>query len=106
MLTCSNNKKLLVVDVETGAIVQQFENCTYNAGYDRAALAVDPNSATIAASTYINGRGVTYFDLRMPLPFDFHFDVRFFSRFHFFCFNCVYVFLVPRRRDKRHDLSR
>lgn len=90
MLTCSNTKKLLVVDVETGSIVQHFENCTYNAGHDRAALTVDPFSATIAASNYINGKGVTFFDLRMPLPFDFHFDVS--ARLVFFHLLTLFLF--------------
>ena len=47
----------------------------YN-GPDRTGLAVDAQTGpNIAACCCVNGRGLSIFDLRMPLPLDFIYDV-------------------------------
>ena len=50
----------------------------YN-GPDRTGLAVDSQAGpNIATCCCVNGRGLSMFDLRMPLPMDFIYDVSFF----------------------------
>ena len=50
----------------------------YN-GPDRTGLAVDSQTGpNIATCCCVNGRGLSMFDLRMPLPMDFIYDVSFF----------------------------
>ena len=47
----------------------------YN-GPDRTGLAVDAQTGpNVAACCCVNGRGLSMFDLRMPLPLDFIYDV-------------------------------
>ena len=47
----------------------------YN-GPDRTGLAVDAHTGpNIAACCCVNGRGLSMFDFRMPLPLDFIYDV-------------------------------
>ena len=47
----------------------------YN-GPDRTGLAVDAQTGpNIVACCCVNGRGLSMFDLRMPLPLDFIYDV-------------------------------
>ena len=70
----TTTRRLSVLDVERGHLVSSYENCAYN-GRDRAALAVDPASPHMAVCAYVNGKGLTMFDLRMPLPLNFFFDV-------------------------------
>ena len=50
----------------------------YN-GPDRTGLAVDSQTGpNIATCCCVNGRGLSMFDLRMPLPMDFIYDVSYF----------------------------
>ena len=52
-----------------------FSSGVYN-GPDRTGLAVDIQAGpNIAACCCVNGRGLSIFDLRMPLPLDFIYDV-------------------------------
>ena len=52
-----------------------FSLGVYN-GPDRTGLAVDIQAGpNIAACCCVNGRGLSIFDLRMPLPLDFIYDV-------------------------------
>ncbi|KAH9403819.1 hypothetical protein TYRP_015011 [Tyrophagus putrescentiae] len=73
ILAVTTTRRLSVLDVERGHLVSSYENCAYN-GRDRAALAVDPASPHMAVCAYVNGKGLTMFDLRMPLPLNFFFD--------------------------------
>ncbi|KAK2186169.1 hypothetical protein NP493_212g06000 [Ridgeia piscesae] len=80
--TCEGNKilvtntarRLVVIDVERGDQELCYDNCAFN-GRDRAALAADPVSPNMVVCSYVNGKGLTLFDLRMPIPLDFLYDV-------------------------------
>lgn len=75
ILASTNSRRLVVMDVETGEQVVSYDNCVYN-GPDRTGLAVDVQTGpNIAACCCVNGRGLSIFDLRMPLPLDFIYDL-------------------------------
>ena len=63
-----------MIDVERGEQLIAYDNCAYN-GRDRSALAADPICPYMAVTVCVNGKGITLFDLRMPLPLDFMYDV-------------------------------
>lgn len=64
----------------------------YN-GPDRTGLAVDSQTGpNIATCCCVNGRGLSMFDLRMPLPMDFIYDVSFF--FILVAASCTLMYLV------------
>ncbi|GFY31816.1 WD_REPEATS_REGION domain-containing protein [Trichonephila clavipes] len=44
-------------------------------GTDRTGLAADPVCPNMAVCSCVNGKGLTLFDLRMPLPLDFVYDL-------------------------------
>lgn len=69
-------------------IINSYENCAFS-GRERSALATDPLCSYNAVSTYVNGKGMTLYDLRMPLPMDFLFDV---SLNHYYVFNKIHSF--------------
>ncbi|RMX52814.1 hypothetical protein pdam_00012212, partial [Pocillopora damicornis] len=75
ILASTNARRLVVMDVETGEQIVSYDNCVYN-GPDRTGLAVDIQAGpNIAACCCVNGRGLSIFDLRMPLPLDFIYDL-------------------------------
>ena len=73
-----SNKKLLLIDVETGQNIRQYDNCcfSYNNSRDflRIPIAVDSLAPYLAVTTYTNGKGIFLVDLREPIPFE-HFDL-------------------------------
>jgi hypothetical protein len=82
-LAATTARRLSVLDVETGQQLMCYDNCAFN-GRERAALATDPICPHLAVCSCVNGKGLTLFDLRMPLPLDFIFDVIIY--FHFLPF--------------------
>lgn len=61
------------MDVERGEQIQSYENSAFS-GRDNGRgipMACDPRSPHMAVCCSINGKGLTSFDLRMPLPLDF-----------------------------------
>ena len=44
-------------------------------GRDRTGLNIDPSSPNMVVCCCVNGKGLTLFDLRMPLPLDFLYEV-------------------------------
>ncbi|GIX93492.1 WD_REPEATS_REGION domain-containing protein [Caerostris extrusa] len=74
ILAATTARRLAVIDVERGEQVMSYDNCAFN-GRDRAGLAVDPLCPNMAVCSCINGKGLTLFDLRMPLPLDFVYDL-------------------------------
>lgn len=74
ILAATTAKRLAVVDVERGEQILCYDNCAFS-GRDRVPLAADPICPHLAVCSCINGKGLTLFDLRMPLPLDFVFDV-------------------------------
>lgn len=77
IIAATNNKKLTVVDVERGEQIQSYENAAF-AGreYGRSIpMACDPSSSHMAVCCCISGKGLTLFDMRMPLPLDFVLDL-------------------------------
>ena len=75
ILVSTSSKRISVVDVERGDQVQSFDNCAYPAHRERIPLAVDPICPYIAVCSCVNGRGLSLFDLRMPLPLEFLFEL-------------------------------
>ncbi|CAN7998334.1 unnamed protein product, partial [Ixodes hexagonus] len=75
ILAATTARRLAVIDVERGEQVMTYDNCAFN-GRDRASLAADPICPNMAVCSCVNGKGLTLFDLRMPLPLDFVYDVR------------------------------
>lgn len=73
ILAITTSRRLSVLDTERGMIINSYENCAFS-GRERSALATDPLCSYNAVSTYVNGKGMTLYDLRMPLPMDFLFD--------------------------------
>lgn len=58
-----------------GSMIFFHSKGVYN-GPDRTGLAVDAQTGpNIVACCCVNGRGLSMFDLRMPLPLDFIYDV-------------------------------
>ncbi|KAF8785909.1 uncharacterized protein LOC129959462 isoform X2 [Argiope bruennichi] len=74
ILASTTARRLAVIDVERGEQVMSYDNCAFN-GRDRAALAADPLNPHMAVCSCVNGKGLTIFDLRMPLPLDFVYDL-------------------------------
>ena len=74
ILAATTARRLAVLDVETGQQLMCYDNCAFN-GRERAALATDPICPHLAVCSCVNGKGLTLFDLRMPLPLDFIFDL-------------------------------
>ncbi|XP_075586132.1 uncharacterized protein LOC124490657 [Dermatophagoides farinae] len=74
ILATTSSRRVSVIDVEHGTPIVCYDSCAYIPSRDRTPLAVDPESPNIAACSYVNGKGVTILDLRMPLPLDFIFD--------------------------------
>jgi WD40 repeat protein len=63
-----------VIDVARGDQLIAYDNCAFN-GRDRTGLAADPLCPNMAVCVCVNGKGLTLFDLRMPLPLDFIYDL-------------------------------
>ncbi|CAG0892186.1 unnamed protein product [Darwinula stevensoni] len=74
ILAGTSARRLAVIDVERGEQLIAYDNCAYN-GRDRSALAADPICPYMAVTVCVNGKGITLFDLRMPLPLDFMYDL-------------------------------
>lgn len=67
-------KRLAVIDVSRGDQLISYDNCSYSSR-DRTGIAADPICPNVAVCVCVNGKGMTIFDLRMPLPLDFLYDV-------------------------------
>ena len=80
-MATTSSRRVSVIDVEHGKPIVCYDNCAYSSIRDRTPLAINPESPNIAACSYVNGKGVTIIDLRMPLPLDFIFDVSFYYYF-------------------------
>lgn len=65
---------MTVLDLERGEPIHFYDNCCFGTR-DRLPLATDPLCPHLAVCSCANGKGLTLFDLRMPLPFDFVFDL-------------------------------
>ncbi|UXI20871.1 hypothetical protein NH340_JMT06814 [Sarcoptes scabiei] len=74
ILATTSSRRFSVIDVEHGTPILYYDNCAFSSSRDRTPLAVYPHCPNIAACAYINGKGITVLDLRMPLPLDFIFD--------------------------------
>lgn len=74
ILATTTARRLAVIDVERGDQILSYDNCAFN-GVDRTGLAVDPITPNMAVCCCVNGKGLSLFDLRMPLPLDFLYDV-------------------------------
>lgn len=73
-----SSKKLAVLDVETGQATNCYDNCCFGGNsrdFVRLPIATDTRSPFLAVSPYINNRGITIYDTRMPLVYDFICDV-------------------------------
>ena len=77
IIAATNNKRLTVVDVERGEQIQSYENSAFTGReYGRGIpMATDPGSSHMAVCCCVSGKGLTLFDLRMPLPLDFVLDL-------------------------------
>ena len=74
ILAATNAKRMTVLDVDRAEQIQCFDNCAFNAR-ERIPLATDPTCPHLAVCVCVNGKGLTLFDLRMPLPLDFVLDL-------------------------------
>ena len=74
ILAATNARRMTVLDVDRGEQIQCFDNCAFNAR-ERIPLATDPHCPNLAVCACVNGKGLTLFDLRMPLPLDFVLDL-------------------------------
>ncbi|XP_014678643.1 PREDICTED: uncharacterized protein LOC106818447 [Priapulus caudatus] len=74
ILATTTARRLAVIDIEHGEQLMSYDNCAFN-GRDRTGLAVDPICPNMAVCCCVNGKGLTLFDLRMPLPLDFIYDL-------------------------------
>ncbi|CAH1784215.1 unnamed protein product [Owenia fusiformis] len=74
ILATTTARRLAVIDLQRGDQILSYDNCAFN-GRDRTGLACDPLAPNIAVCCCVNGRGLTVFDLRMPLPLDFMYDI-------------------------------
>uniref|UniRef100_A0A023G8I9 Putative wd40 domain protein n=1 Tax=Amblyomma triste TaxID=251400 RepID=A0A023G8I9_AMBTT len=74
ILAATAARRLAVIDVERGEQVMTYDNCAFDTR-ERASLAADPICPNMAVCSSANGRGLTLFDLRMPLPLDFVYDL-------------------------------
>ena len=64
------------MDTERGEPTHFYDNCCYSASTrDRVPLITSPFCPHLAISTCTNGKGLTIFDLRMPLPADVLFEL-------------------------------
>lgn len=76
-----------MIDVERGEQLLAYDNCSYN-GKDSTNIATDPICPSVAVCVSHNGKGLTLFDLRMPLPIHFFYEV---CKTMFFYFNFVEI---------------
>ncbi|XP_074645696.1 uncharacterized protein LOC141901984 [Tubulanus polymorphus] len=74
ILATTTARRLAMIDIERGTQILSYDNCAFN-GRDRTGLAADPLAPNIAVCCCVNGKGLTLFDFRMPLPLDFINDV-------------------------------
>lgn len=74
ILATTTARRLAVIDVGRGDQLISYDNCAFN-GRDRTGLAADPISPNMAVCVCVNGKGLSLFDLRMPLPLDFIYDL-------------------------------
>lgn len=74
VIATSVSRKVSIVDVERGTPVLAYDNCV-SPGEGRQPLVMHPGQPYLAACITVNARGITLLDLRMPLPFDFIYDV-------------------------------
>ncbi|XP_064632737.1 uncharacterized protein LOC135491033 [Lineus longissimus] len=70
ILATTTARRMALIDVERGEQVISYDNCAFN-GRDRTGLAADPITPNMAVCCCVNGKGLTLFDFRMPLPLDF-----------------------------------
>ncbi|XP_064485880.1 uncharacterized protein LOC135398401 isoform X1 [Ornithodoros turicata] len=78
ILAATTARRLAVIDVERGEQVMTYDNSVFAGafnGRDRGSLAADPICPNMAVCSCVNGKGLTLFDLRMPLPLDFVYDL-------------------------------
>lgn len=75
ILCATTSRRLTVLDVERGEQIVCYDNCAFNGRDNKVPLAADPYCPHFAVCSCVNGKGLTLFDLRMPLPLDFVFDV-------------------------------
>ncbi|XP_076068309.1 uncharacterized protein LOC143040770 isoform X3 [Oratosquilla oratoria] len=74
ILATSVSRRLSVIDTERGETVVGYDNCACATG-DRTPIATHPMVPDMVACVTVNGKGITLFDLRMPLPLDFIYDI-------------------------------
>ncbi|XP_012265167.1 uncharacterized protein LOC105691339 isoform X1 [Athalia rosae] len=74
ILAATTARRLVVVDVERGEQLLAYDNCAFS-GRDRTGLATDPSGPNMAVAVFVNGKGLTLLDLRMPLPLDYIYDL-------------------------------
>jgi WD40 repeat protein len=74
ILASITSRKLTVLDLERGEPIHFYDNCCFGTR-ERLPLATDPLCPHLAVCSCANGKGLTLFDLRMPLPFDFVFEL-------------------------------
>ncbi|RWS01659.1 hypothetical protein B4U79_07745, partial [Dinothrombium tinctorium] len=75
ILCATTSRRLTVLDVERGEQINCYDNCAFNGRDGKVPLAADPYCPHFAVCSCVNGKGLTLFDLRMPLPLDFVFDI-------------------------------
>lgn len=63
------SRKLTVLDLERGDPIHSYDNCCFGTR-DRLPLATDPFIPHLAVSSSVDGKGLTIYDFRMPLPLD------------------------------------
>lgn len=67
-------KRFSVLDVETGQLLQYYENVAFS-GRDRIPLAVDPTNPHVSMFPSLNGKGLVTIDLRLGSPAFFSMNV-------------------------------
>ncbi|KAB7506280.1 hypothetical protein Anas_05794 [Armadillidium nasatum] len=74
LVVSSESRRMSLVDVERGEMFVFYENsvCSHSA---RQPVATHSDSPDLVACVTVNGKGITLFDLRMPLPLDFLVDL-------------------------------
>jgi len=78
ILTALQSKKLAVLDVETGQPTNCYDSCCYGGNsrdFVRIPIVTDKNSPFLAVSPSISNRGLTLYDTRMPLVYEFMCDL-------------------------------
>ncbi|GAB6026928.1 hypothetical protein CHUAL_013571 [Chamberlinius hualienensis] len=74
ILATTGTRRLAVIDVSRGDQLISYDNCAYVSS-KRTGIAADPICPNLAVCVCVNGKGMTLFDLRMPLPLDFLYDM-------------------------------